>query len=128
MVREKPVSDQLFEPSLLLQCVAVCCSVLRYLCTWEKKSLVREKPVRDQLFEPSLLLQRVAVCSSVVLCVAVCCSVLHRVAVCCSAYVHEKVNALLVRILPVIYISKHCNTLQHTATHCCNTLQHSNAL
>ena len=43
----------------MLQCVAVCCSVL----------------------------QCVAVCCSVLQCVAVCCSVLQCVAVCCSAWI-----------------------------------------
>ena len=53
----------------LLQCVAVCCSVLQYVvavcCS---------------------VLQCVAVCSSVLQRVAVCCSVLQCVAVCCSVH------------------------------------------
>jgi len=83
--------------SKLLQCVAVCCSVLQQLCT-ARLSI-------------EIVLQCVAVCCSVLHCVAVCmswmpvkrdccsmwqsiavcCSMLQHVAVCCSVlqYVHE---------------------------------------
>jgi len=50
----------------VLQCVAVCCSVL--LCVAVCCSV----------------LQCIAVCCSVLQCVAVCCSVLQCIAVCCS--------------------------------------------
>jgi len=51
---------------LPLQCVAVCCIVLRRVVVC------------------CSVLQRAAVCWSVLQCVAACCSVLQRVAVCCS--------------------------------------------
>jgi len=49
----------------VLQRVAVCCSVLRLLCTLDIDHL------------RCSVLQRVAVCCSVLQCDAVCCSVLH---------------------------------------------------
>ena len=52
--------------NVLLQCVAVCCSVLQCVAVC------------------CSVLQYVAVCCSVLQCVAVCCSVLQCVAVCCS--------------------------------------------
>jgi len=52
----------------VLQCVAVCCSVLQCLNSQVKEA---RGPV---------VLQCVAVCCSVLQCVAVCCSVLQRVA------------------------------------------------
>ena len=50
----------------MLQCVAVCCSVLQCAAVC------------------CSVLQCVAVCCSVLQCVAVCCSVLQCVAVCCT--------------------------------------------
>jgi len=58
----------------VLQCVAVCCSVLQ--CA--------DSVFVSLAFSVSLVHQRVAVCCSVLQCVAVCCSVLQCVAVCCS--------------------------------------------
>jgi len=59
--------------SLLLQCVAVCCSVFRESC----KSGASHQQMQ------LCVLQCAAVCCSVLQCVAVCCSVLQCVAVCC---------------------------------------------
>ena len=56
----------LYVIDVLLQCVAVCCSVLQCIAVC------------------CSVLQCVAVCCSVLQCVAVCCSVLQCVAVCCS--------------------------------------------
>ena len=53
----------------LLQCVAVCCSVLQCVVRRERQLA---------------LLQGVAVCCNVLECVAVCCRVLQGVAGCCS--------------------------------------------
>jgi len=53
---EVPRSNASLSPVSVLQCVAMCCSVL----------------------------QCVAMCCSVLQCIAVCCSVLQCVAVCCS--------------------------------------------
>jgi len=61
----------------VLQCVAVCCSVLQCVAV-------------ECMYLLSVL-QCVAVCCSVLQCVAVCCSVLQCVAVCCSrVYVSAK--------------------------------------
>ena len=59
----------------MLQCVAVCCSVLHGLAFHETGLALAVRCSE---------LQRVAVCCSELQCVAVCCSVLQRVAVCCS--------------------------------------------
>jgi len=91
----------------VLQCVAVCCSVLH-----------------QSRLSVSCVLQCVAVCCSVLqcvasisfvsfLCIAVCCSVLQCVAVCCINLVCQSLDK-----------RDWCNTLQHTATHC-NTLQYT---
>ena len=85
----------------VLQCVAVCCSVL----------------------------QCVAVCCSVLQCVTVCCSVLQCVAVCCSVLQcvadsngHSHVALVTIAddssaIFEILHAYKAtCNTLQHIAT------------
>jgi len=59
---------------MLLQCVAVRCSVLQYVTVWFEVDLMCCCSV----------LQCVAVCRSVLQRVTVGCSVLQRVAVCCS--------------------------------------------
>ena len=72
----------------MLQCVAVCCSVLQ--CGDIVVSILRiwcdfivGVILRWRLCVLCSVLQRVAVCCSVLQCVAVCCSVLQCVAVCC---------------------------------------------
>ena len=60
----------------MLQCVAVCCSVLQ--CVAVCCSVLQCAAVCCSM------LQCVAVCCSVLQCVAACCSVLQCVAVCCS--------------------------------------------
>ena len=60
----------------MLQCVAVCCSVLQ--CVVVCCSVLQCVAVCCSV------LQRVAVCCSVLQCVAVCCSVLQCAAACCS--------------------------------------------
>jgi len=71
------------QPSKLLQCVTVCCSVL-----WRVAVSVLHngaKTLTEALFaRTSEPLQCVAVCCSVLQCVAVCCSMLQCVVVCCS--------------------------------------------
>ena len=65
----------------MLQCVAVCCSVLQCVavcCSATKGILLVTASF-------SGLQQCVAVCCTALQCVAVCCSVLHCVAVFCSA-------------------------------------------
>jgi len=116
-----------------MQCVAVCCSMLQYVavCCSLTENFVR---LKCRLW---CLLQYGSVCCSVgcsvlqcvadlpdkevfaLLCVvAVCCSVLRCVAACCK--VSEKFARLKCRW-------QHCNTLQHTATHCNILQQHTRA-
>ena len=96
----------------MLQCVAVCCSVLQ--CVAKCCSV----------------LQCVAVCCSVLQCVAVCCSVLQCVAVCCSMMLFVIVFCSVLQCDAVCHLcdfdilvilptaATHCNRLQpqHTAT------------
>jgi len=113
--------------SRVLQCVAVCCSVLQCVLI-----------TRWSLAHTSLGSWLKAVCCSVLQCVAVCCSVLQCVAVCAD---HEmKSRAYVIRIVTrsrvlqcVCWSVLKCvavccsvcwsrdqvsHTLQHTATHC----------
>jgi len=57
----------------VLQCVAVCCSVLQCVAACMPRDLPANSP-------------GVSVHDSVLQCVTVCCSVLQCVAVCCSVY------------------------------------------
>jgi len=69
----------------VLQCVAVCCSVLQYVTAFCKNwnhLFGAHLPQRTCAHEA--MLQCVAVCCSVLQCAAVCCSVLQCVAVCCT--------------------------------------------
>ena len=83
----------------MLQCVAVCCSVLQcgaVCCS---------------------VLQCGAVCCSVLQCVAVCCSVLQCVAVCCSVL---QCAAVCCNVLKRVAVC--CHALQCVAG-CCRVLQ-----
>ena len=106
----------------VLQCAAVCCSVL--LCVAESCTVL------------AVCCDVLAVCCSVLQCVAVYCSVLQCVAVCCSVLQsvaqfghrhgpHTMPDSVFLCAWWVAtqHTATHCNTLQHTATHC-NTLQH----
>ena len=75
----------------MLQCVAVCCSVLQVVSNL--RTIINSRQKRSNLAVITVLqcvavrcraLQCVAVCCSALQCVAVCCSVLQRVAACCS--------------------------------------------
>ena len=75
----------------VLQCVAVCCSVLqvsmaiiRLLCCSVLQCVAVCYSVLQCVAVRCSVLQCVAVCCSVLQCVAVCCSVLECVGVCCS--------------------------------------------
>jgi len=135
----------------VLQCVAVCCSVLQSCVVVSyKTSRLQEFPETIEVLCCSVLqcvavccsvLQCVAVCYCAVYCAAVCCSVLQCVAVCCSVLQCVAVCCRLQRFPESIempfperegcmytqvlhHTATHCNTLQHTAAHC-NTLQHT---
>ena len=86
------------------------------------------------------MLQYFTVCCSVLQCVAVCCSVLQCVAVlqsvgytrgaenhCCSVFQCAYGRMLQPMTTLQHTAAKHCNRLQHTATHCtrCNTLKYA---
>jgi len=79
----------------MLQCIAVCCSVLQRVAVYRSPLIAWSIPkatpfaavycsVLQYLAVLSNALQCVAVCCSVLQCVAVCCSVLQCVAMCCS--------------------------------------------
>jgi len=75
----------------VLQCVAVCCSVLQRVA----RRLYVSKT--HMSLQGAGVLQCVAVCCSVLQCVAACCSVLQRVAACCS---------VLQRVARSLYVCK----------------------
>jgi len=95
----------------VLQCVAVCCSVLQ----------CRNHGTLTHMSKVSMLLVMcVAVCCSVLQCVALlCCGVLQYVAVWCSTEMmaHTYTWARW-DYHSLQHTATHCNTLQHTATHC----------
>ena len=127
------------------QCVAVCCSVLQCVavCCFWWCSVVFKKDIAMRVsgWYLSMIIThlhtRVAVCCSVLQCVAACCSVLQCVAVCCSVlqcvavilvchhYHPHKSTTIGVWYTPHKACNTHCNTMQHTATHC-NTLSADN--
>ena len=72
--------------------------------------------------------QGVVVCCSVLQCVAVYCSVLQCIAMCCRVLQCVAVFCIVLQCVRVCaaplveYVfTTHCNTLQHTATHCTTT-------
>ena len=79
----------------MLQCVAVCCSVLQCLavcCMWGLQIYCG-------------MLQCVAVCCSVLQCVAVCCSMLQCVAMCGSGS-QGRLGLCALSLLVFIYLSQ----------------------
>jgi len=93
----------------MLQCVAVCCSVLQ--CILSLKADVQTYNDVAKIF------RCVAVCCSVLQRVAVCCSVLQCVAVCCSACCLSK---LMFRV--IITVPRFSGVLQRVVV-CCSVLQ-----
>jgi len=81
---------RILEILIVLQRVAVCCSVLQCVTAGrvpQSRGTFREGEIaRDsQCFAVGCsMLQCVAVCCGVLYCVAVCCTVLQRAAMCCS--------------------------------------------
>ena len=75
----------------VLQCVAVCCSVVRCSAVWcSALQRVCFAPIAS-----GFVLQCVAVCYSVLQCVAVCCTVLQCVAVVSVSHLLHKVPTSL---------------------------------
>ena len=108
--KDQWILTSLHIPSLccsVLQCVAVCCSVLHL------------KWILTSLHIPSL-------CCSVLQCVAVCCSVLQWKWMLTSLHIPSLTHFPHTCRDPfqLQHTATHCNTLQHTATHR-NTLQHT---
>ena len=123
----------------MLQCVAVCCSVLQCVTkqstttrhtrpvTNLKSSVTHQKSVLQCVAVWCSVLQCVAVCCSVLQCVvvycnvlqcvAVCCSVLQSVAECCSVLQCAAVCCSVLRCVAVC-----CSVLQCVAV-CCSVLQ-----
>jgi len=101
----------------VLQCVAVCCSMLRstYILYVSLKTFVSRYHQ-----------QCVTACCSVLQRAEVCCNVLQCAAVCCSALLLHFTYSQLGSHRPQVFwrTARHCNTLQHSATRC-NTLQHT---
>jgi len=71
---------------LLLQYVAVCCSVLQCVAVCYLGSIVCDRDPQDTTFDYSYT-SFIALCCSVLQCVAVCCSVVQCIAVYCSMLV-----------------------------------------
>jgi len=67
----------------VLQCVAICCSVLQSVAVLSVK-MHWSVPAYLRAAVCCIVLYCVEVCCIVLQCVAVCCSVLQRVVVCCS--------------------------------------------
>jgi len=70
---------------IMLQCVAVCCSLLKKTKSSLPSHCVASESIRACCIVTTVrcsVLQCVAVCCSVLQCVAVCCSVLQFIAVC----------------------------------------------
>ena len=96
LLKEKgqtPTDKETMIGTLLLQCVAVCCSVLqcvtfcRAFCDlWKENG--QTLTYKETMIGVFIVLQCVVVCCSVLQCVAVCCSVLQCVVVCraCRAF------------------------------------------
>jgi len=91
----------------VLQCAAVCCSVLQHVAVW-CSALHSFGRIRRQSDDGNRF-QCVAVCCSVLQCVAVC----RRVSL-CVALCSQQCGVVIVSTIA----TTHCNTLQHTATHC----------
>jgi len=106
--------------SCVLQCVAVCCSVLQCVAADFRECLVIwifENAISKILF--------------IIIVFRVCCSVLQCVAADfqeCLVIVFWECTAahcnITTRCNTLQHTATHCNTLQHTATHC-TTLQHT---
>ena len=98
----------------MLQCVAVCCSVLQRVALNILSTITGAHAVENACI----------VCCSVLQCVAVCCSVLQCVAVCCSACTitgaHTIENAYMMCCSVMQCVAVCCSVLQCVAV-CCST-------
>ena len=68
----------------MLQCVAVCRSVLQWFAVCCRKTKMPTVEGLNEAFKGEKVLQRVSASCGVLQCVVVCCSVLQCVAACCS--------------------------------------------
>jgi len=130
----------------VLQCVAVCCSVLQrwnvIQCDWYVAACCSVLQRWKCCVWCRVLQSRnafpynwyIAVCCSMLQYIAVCCSMLQYVAVCCRDGMHFYATGNSCHVLQGPHTAIHSNTLQHTPTHsnnvhlfcvaiCCNALQ-----
>jgi len=105
----------------MLQCVAVCCSVLQCVAAPLVKALTTVHVFARLPVVCCGVLQRVAVCCSVLQCVAVCYSVLQCVAVCCS--VLQCVAACCSVLRSRIKARATVHMFARLPVVCCNSLQ-----
>ena len=114
--------------AVVLQCVAVCCSVLQggdavrrdicvyiYMCICDIYTYTHIMQICAYVYIYYTSVKTLHGCSEL------CCSVLQSVAVCCSELRTLRIST---QRNTLQHTATHCNTLQHTATHC-NTLQHT---
>jgi len=102
----------------VLQCVAVCCSVLRCVAAEYEDTASSSAAFMAHIS----VLQCVAVCCRVLLCIAVCCSVLQSVAaeyeviICCRLGTPRSVCCVCHSVLQGIEVC--CRELQCVAVRC----------
>jgi len=102
----------------VLQCVAVCCSVLQCIETCYTVSRMTLTYCMSGCATSTRTLQCGVVCCSVLQCVAVCYSVLQCVAVCCRAKYLPRVRVCYFHL----HVAVWCSMLQCVAV-CCSVLQ-----
>jgi len=113
----------------VLQCVAVCCSVLQYKsktqCCNVRRYAALVAAWCSVMQRDAVVLQCDAVCCSVFQCVAVCCSVLQCVVVCCSVLKCVEVCCSVFQWLQCKSKMQCCNVRRYVAlvAVCCSVLQ-----
>ena len=105
----------------VLQCVAVCCSMLQSVAV--RRSVLQYVAVCCSIYSMCMIpwrvsVRRVAICCSMLQCVAVCCSALHCVAVLVRRVWSRGMYPL--RVLQCT--TERCSALQCVAV-CCSVLQ-----
>jgi len=113
-VRHTSTSESVYESVSVLQCVAVCCSVLQ--CVAACCSVLQCVALLDILLLVRVSM-RVSMCCSVLQCVAVCCNVLQSVAVCCAAVCCSVLQCVRVfDIHLLVRLSMRVSNYQHSHT------------
>jgi len=101
----------------MLQCAAVCCSVLPYVAVCCR--------ILQCAAVCCSVLPYVAVCCRMLQCVAVCCSVLPYVEVCCSALQCVSICCRMFPLFPWVTVHARCThrTPTHHKTSCARVAQ-----